>query len=378
MSGLNSAKSVSRRFVPFDWLLALRAINRFARRVTNGWAGTALRIAILIALSMTARAAEVPPAAAPATQVWLVDTRCAPGCGDLEAGLARINYWRLTESSGCGQWQASDAAAFQASADPALPTVVLIHGYGTDPDWAVHHGNDVRSLLQQVGCGRSFRLVIWSWPAERGTRGLRGIRDDIQMKVCRSDVEAYYLARSLAAMPRGEPLSMIGFSLGARAATGSLQLLVGGTAGGRTLPPASLQAWSSSGLRPIRVMLLAAAVDDDWFEPSAGGAIAPLQVQRILVTENCGDRVLKFYSRLYGRGGPEAVGRVGPPSSAGGKLEVVNVACDVGRKHDFLRYEEASPICRRLAWYTFLTGDPNVADEAAKPSQAVASNRPGK
>jgi hypothetical protein len=294
----------------------------------------------------------------------------------LEAGSARINYWRLSDTNGCGQWQAADSAAFQASTDPGVPTVVLIHGYGTDPDWAVQHGNDVRSLLQQVGCGRAFRLVIWSWPADRATRGIRGIRNDIQMKVCRSDVEAYYLARLLAGLPRGEPLSLIGFSLGARTASGTLQLLTGGAAGGRTLPPASLQAWSGNGLRPIRVMLLAPAVDGDWFEPSSGGGLAPLQVQRILLTQNCDDRVLRFYSRLYGAGGPEAVGRVGPTSSASGKLEVVNVECDVGRKHEFLRYEEASPICRRLAWYTFLSGDPLVAEDAAKKADLAADNRP--
>ena len=316
--------------------------------------------------------------AAPATQVWLVDTRCAPGCGDLEAGMAHINYWRLAETGGCGQWQAADAAAFQASADPALPTVVLIHGYGTDPDWAVHHGNDLRSLMQQVGCGRPFRLVVWSWPADRTSRAVRGIRPDIQMKVCRSEVEAYFLARALSGMPRGEPLSLIGFSLGCRAASGTLELLAGGTAGGRVLPPASLEAWRITGLRPIRVMLLAAAVDDDWFEPSAGGGLAPLAVQRILVTENCGDRVLKYYSRLYGRGGPEAVGRVGPTSSAGGKLEVVDVACDVGRKHEFQRYEEASPICRRLGWYTFLSGDAAVAKAPVKKPDLTADNRPAR
>ena len=387
MFGLYSAKTdcrdwkfAARRVVPFGSQVSSGAINRFAQRMMNGGAGAVLRVALLIAAAITPclASAETPPAAAPATQMWLVDTRCAPGCGDLEAGLARINYWRLSESSGCGQWQAADAAGFQASAEPAVPTVVLIHGYGTDPDWAVQHGNEVRSLLQQVGCGRPFRLVVWSWPADRASRGVRGIRPDIQMKVCRSDVEAYYLARALTGLPRSEPLSLIGFSLGCRAASGALELLAGGAAAGRTLPPTSLEAWRSSGLRPIRVMLLATAVDYNWFEPSAGGGLAPLAVQQILVTENCGDRVLKYYSRLYGRGGPEAVGRVGPSSSAGGKLEVIDVACDVGRKHEFLRYEEASPICRRLGWYTFLSGDAATAGDSAKKPNLTADDRPAR
>ena len=159
MSDLYSASIVSRdcesatrRVVPFHLRLSFRAINRFAPDVTNGWTGAVLVIAVLVALCFPANAAETPPATPSATQIWLVDTRSAPGCGDLEAGLARINYWRLAESGGRCQWQAADAAGFQASADPALPTVVLIHGYGTDRDWAVHHGDEMRGLLQQVGC----------------------------------------------------------------------------------------------------------------------------------------------------------------------------------------------------------------------------------
>jgi hypothetical protein len=348
--------------------------------MTNRGAGAVLAIALIggFAISLQSAVAEAPLSAAPATQVWLVDTRCAPGCGDLEVGMARIDYWRLAESSGCAQWQAADAAAFQASADPALPTVVLIHGYGTDPDWAVRHGNDARSLMQQVGCGRPFRLVVWSWPADRATRVVRGIRPDVQMKVCRSDVEAYYLARALAGLPRGEPLSLIAFSLGCRAASGTLQLLAGGATGGRAFPPASLEAWRSNGPRPIRAMLLAAAVDNCWLQPSAPGGLAPLAVQRMLITENCDDRVLRFYPRLYGRGGPEALGRVGPCGSEGGKLEVVDVACEVGSKHDFLRYKEASPVCKRLAWYTFLTGDTTVAGDSPQKAELVANHSAGR
>ena len=300
---------------------------------------------------------------------------CAPCSGDLEAGLARINYWRLVESSGCWQWQAADAAAFQAASDPVLPTTVLIHGYGTDADWAVRHGNDFYAHMKQLACGRPFRLVVWSWPADRSTRSVRGIRPDIQMKVCRSDAEAYYLSRLLSGLPRGEPLSLVGFSLGCRTLGGSLQLLAGGTVDGRSLPAASLAAWKSAGPRPIRAIMLAAAVDDDWLEPSAPGGLAPVEVQRILVSQNCRDHVLRWYSRLDGPHGPEALGRVGPPDSAGGKLEVVNVACEAGRRHRFEGYEESWPIWDRLGWYTFLCGDADLTQTINAPAGLAPAER---
>ena len=266
-------------------------------------------------------------------------------------GPVAITYWRLDESCGCGQWQASDAAAFQASAVPGVPTTVLVHGNATDEDWAVRHGNELYGLMKQQAGGRPFRLIVWSWPADRV---VRRIRPDVQIKVCRSDVEAYYLARVLPNLPKGTPLSLVGYSLGCRTVSGALQLLAGGSVAGRSLAPEVLAAWNKAGPRPIRVMMVAAAMDANWLEPYCPRGLAPLAAERILVVTNGGDRVLKWYSRLYGRHGPEAMGYVGPTGTAGGKLEVVDVSCEVGRKHDFDRYQESSPVYQRLAWYTFL------------------------
>ena len=180
---------------------------------------------------------------------------------------------RLDESGGCGQWQASDSALFQTSAAANVPTIVLIHGYGTDDDWAVRHGNTFYSLLKQRACGRPFRLIVWSWPADRAERR---IRSDVQIKVCRSDVDAYYLARVLSDLPKGAPLGLVGYSLGCRTASGALQLLAAGPVAGRSLAAEALAAWNNAGPRPIRVMMIAAAMDANWLEPCCPRGLAPL------------------------------------------------------------------------------------------------------
>ena len=59
-----------------------------------------------------------------------------------------------------------------------------------------------------------------------------------------------------------------------------------------------------------------------------------------------------------------------PPGTAGGKLEVVDVSCEVGRKHDFDRYQESSSVYQRLAWYTFLCEPPAAAEKTAEKSDA--------
>jgi hypothetical protein len=131
------------------------------------------------------------------------------------------------------------------------------------------------------------------------------------------------------------------------------------------LAPEILAAVRNGPGRPIRVMMLAAAMDFDWLEPCSPEGMAPLAVERVLVTQNCTDRVLKWYSHLYGRHGPEALGYVGPAGSAGGKLEVINLACEVGRKHDFRLYESSAAVNRRLGWYTFLCDEPAAGKRAA-------------
>jgi hypothetical protein len=286
-----------------------------------------------------------------ATQVWLINTRCAPDCGDLEAGLARITYSRLSESPSCSQWQSSDAAAFQTSAAASVPTIVLVHGNDSDAEWAVRHGNELHRLLKQQACARPYRLVVWSWPADRI---LRRNRLDVQIKVCRSDVEAYYLARVLPKVPQGAPLSLIGYSLGCRTVCGALTLLTGGSAAGRSLAPEAVNDWKISGPRPTRMMLIAAAMDAASLEPCSSNGLALSGVERVVVSKNGCDHVLKWYSRLYGRQGPEAMGYAGPASTLGGKMEIVDVSGEIGREHDFDRYMESSPVFQRLGWYTFL------------------------
>jgi hypothetical protein len=124
--------------------------------------------------------------------------------------------------------------------------------------------------------------------------------------------------------------------------------------------------------------MIAAAMDANWLEPSCPHGLAPLAVEHILVVTNDRDHVLKWYSRLYGPHGPEALGYVGPTGTAGGKLDVVDVSCEIGREHDFDRYQRSSPVFQRLAWYTFLCGAPATASKTAETSALPADNRPAR
>jgi hypothetical protein len=265
----------------------------------------------------------------------------------MEAGQAAIQYWQL-DADNC--WQPSDAAAFHRSDDAAVPTTIFIHGNHMDPDSAVQYGWDVYQHMEQAACGRPFRLVIWSWSSER--TAIRP-RPDSQYKAELSDLQSYYVARLIGDMRPDVPVCLIGYSFGTRPATGAVELLAGGPIAGLTLPQA-VASKTQSEQRRFRLVLIAAASDADWLLPGhRDGLVMPL-VERILAIENGSDRVLKYYSRLYGRGGPEASGYTGPQCCPCDKVEEVDVSCSVGRRHDWRRYNVAPELLERLGWYTFL------------------------
>ena len=239
-------------------------------------------------------------------QVWLLSTRSAPLCGDLESGSAAISYWRLGPDR---TWQAQTRPhSIVATIRPDRRSSSFTATAST-PTTAVEYGCGLYRHIQETACGRPFRLVIWSWPSERI---VRRNRPDAQLKAQWSDVQSYYLARFLGSIRPDVPVSLIGYSFGARVATGALQLLAGGQIACRSLPPAVVAERTAAGRRPYRLVLIAAAADADWLLPGCrDGLVLPL-VDRVLVTANCCDPVLRWYPRLYGRGGPEAMGYVGP------------------------------------------------------------------
>ncbi len=283
--------------------------------------------------------------------VWLLSTRCAPRCGPLESAPKNIRYWRLRDDC---RFEKASATNFQA--DGETPTVVYIHGNRTDADKAVTKGMYAyRSIRSAVGC-RAFRYVIWSWPARRVCRRNRS---DFLLKAEYCDVESYYLAAWLDTLPPETKVSLTGHSFGPRIITGAAHLLAGGEVAGRQLPAETVADWTAGKRNPIRAVLLAAAMDADWLAPDGRHGLALSLLEGVLITQNGCDRALRWYPRLYGRCGPQAMGFVGPcglddPS----KVRVVDVSCTVGKVHDWRCYCSASNVVSQWARYTFLDDPP--------------------
>jgi hypothetical protein len=205
-------------------------------------------------------------------------------------------------------------------------------------------------------------MVVWSWPADRI---LRRNRPDLQLKDVVSQREAVPLARLLDRIHADVPVSLVGYSYGSQTIVGAIKLLAGECYAEHTLerrgPPRRA---------PLRAVLVAGAVESDALA-GADPARPPLgPVDRLLVTRNGCDPTLRFYPLLYRRGGPEALGFVGPacldssdPNS--GKVAVVDVTRAVGKQHAWDCYRNAGPLRARLAWYTFLRQDQGAGPNGA-------------
>ena len=326
----------------------------------RSWQSTAWAAALL-AIGGVAIVSVAPATAADDAcgEVWLINTRSAPHSLVPETGNAvpetgnavpdaperQIGYFRLHD--GC-DWQRADSEEFFHGTGEPIPTIVFVHGNHADASAAVRDGRLLERRIRQQAAGCPFRFVIWSWPADR-VRG--GPRRDAQVKACYANAQSHYLAECLDRLEGDVPVTLVGYSFGARVITGALHLLGGGRLAGRELCRQDVPQ-----SQPIRrAVLVAAAADADWLWPGRRHGLALSQVDRILVTKNRRDPVLKWYPLMYGRGGPQAMGYAGPAGcGCTENIDVLNVTSTVGRNHDWARYAADPGLRCRLGSYCFL------------------------
>jgi hypothetical protein len=282
-------------------------------------------------------------------EVWLINTRCAPVCGDWEAGKTQITYWRLDVNQ---HWAAETAVSF-ADAGERTPTIFLVHGNRTTNDESVEFAWPIYCWLCQQARDRNYRVAIWSWPSERTDRRQRR---DVQAKVAYSDSQSYYLADCLRQMKTDTSISLVGYSLGARIITGSLQLYGGGALACRRLPELATDE-KSKRAAPIRAALIADASDCFVLASSGRNELAAAQAEEILVTRNVCDTALRWYPRLYGRGGPNAMGFIGPCCSCPENVRLFDATCCVGKSHSWEDYIYCPALFGVLPHYLFADED---------------------
>lgn len=290
------------------------------------------------------------PLVEPARLIWTISSRnaCWTG-GELQP---RLGYWYFDHVAGC--WTPSTLEAFLASDEPGVPTCFFVHGNRVSRNEAFYVGwRAYQRLAAQASPEQPFRFVIWSWPSSR----IHGQLKDARAKAYQSDAHAVYLAWLMDQMDPQVPVSLLGYSYGARLITGSLHILGGGRLIGRALP-----ARLHPDRLPARVVLMAGALDNYSLKPYARNGLALTQVERMLVMTNPADEVLRYYRLLYGlHGRTQALGYTGAAGlgllgSSQSKVTHWNVARYVGPDHELNRYLYSPSVIAGMASYA-LYGD---------------------
>lgn len=296
--------------------------------------------------------------------IWLISSRQISCEDNLKDTEPRLIYWRYDHQQKA--WKAADLKAFLASDRPQIPTRLWIHGNRIDFDQSDHVGWMAYRVLLQPD-EPPVRFVIWSWASDR----VRGQLRDVRLKAELADHEAYYVAWLLNRIDPGVRLQMTGYSYGPRIITAALHLLGGGDLDGMTLPRRN-----TAPRKPIRAVLMAAALNDDWLLPDGYHGRAISQTECILSFRNHCDPVLRWYRYVARCKRVQALGYSGlvAPEALGTDREKyveIDVRCTIGRHHDWRYYLQSKPLMRYARKY--LSGNPPEA-KSQRPLAAAQGN----
>jgi hypothetical protein len=275
-------------------------------------------------------------------QIWVISTRRL-GCTTFIDTAPNFGVQlRLAD----GSWTPSSIAGFIAADDASIPTCFVMHGNQTDAALAVAQGmRAYRALTASLPPEQPLRFVIWSWPSDR----IHGILKDVRIKAARTTTEGIYLGWTLHQLNPQTPVSLVGFSYGARIATGALHVVAGGNLSGFAVPT------SQPSRAPIRAVLVAAALHNHWLAEGHYHGRALEVVDQMLLVKNSCDSALKRYRFVDTSLSAEALGYTGPTgwSPHYDKIRQVDACCDLGKSHDWELYL-ASPrygaLMRQYAW----------------------------
>jgi hypothetical protein len=265
-------------------------------------------------------------------EMWVINTRCAPRCNNLDRGFEMISYQRYDRCRGCFVQESRES--FLAG-EATTPTLFYIHGNSLKHKGAMKGFWDVYEKMRC--CPGPKRLVCWSWPAERvyKTERLRVremIRKNLQIKYVYAEYQGYYLAKLVSQMSLSQRVTLSGHSYGAITAAVALHLMGDGCVRGMTLAGGAPVERAN-----LRAVMISAAFDCDMLYPGHRYGQAIVAAEKIMSTFNGHDRTLKKWPRTGSLRGCPALGYSGMSVGRLGqyrhKFLQINTYPENGRSH---------------------------------------------
>ena len=281
-------------------------------------------------------------------QFWRITGFCAPICGGYDPTKLRYYFYDR-----CRGWIPSTLEAFLAADDPAIATCFFLPGF--EPNWRFSSSEFVENatkggwlIYNRVApVDRPFRMVLWAWPADRddGERMLANMR----LKLAQAEQYGWYLAWLVDQMNPQVPVGFVSDSLGASCLSGALHLLGGGAICGTTL------ARVHPDRLPPSAAMMASTMDSRWMAANGRHGRALVAVDKIVITVNPADRLLKLYD-VANIGSGQALGAIGiagPLGPYADRVRYMRVEQYLGSKHWWTAYLKSPPIVAAFRPYAF-------------------------
>lgn len=298
-------------------------------------------------------------------RVLLVSTRPV-GCTTDPACLSSGAY--AAEHAGCC-WNRTALMDLVGSLDPAVPIVLYVHGNQETAAEARRRGLDVyQRLTCCAGDDRPIQFLIFSWESSK----VPGLLRDYREKAARTKPVAGQLAWLMTQLPDGARVGLLGYSYGARVASGAAHLVGGGSLGSVRV---DTPGCGPCRVNAMRAVFLAGAYDACWNARGRFHGRTLDTVESMLVTTNPRDPAMRFYKWLPRGNDPDAVGGVGPrglDAERASRVCLRNVTREVGRSHDLYDYL-AVPGLMHEAWRRLAFVDESVAVTPMLASAGQAS-----
>lgn len=274
-------------------------------------------------------------------RIFLINTRAIGTRCESDAMCSGLACEAHTGHAGATGWESLSWEQLSAELAKPTPTIIYIHGNRVDCGYSKSRGLAIyRSIAGRREDDGPIRFIIWSWPSSQ----IRGQVRDYQVKAARTKQVGWQLAWAIDQLPVETPIAVIGYSYGARVASGALHLLAGGRLGSLELNERLHPARP-----PIRAAFVAAALDANWIRPGGYHGRALEQVDELLLVNNHLDPAMRFYhlamesgARPLGYGGTRGLGQFAD------RVRSVDVTGAVGRHHAIEEYLASSSRVTRV------------------------------
>lgn len=286
---------------------------------------------------------------------WIASVRHCKKNSPRTAGYCKMAFSRACSVDAPTPGQETE---FRQWLQPGVPICIVIHGsYFPAADVASDCGQAVRWLSQS---SPHVQYVCFTWPSE----GVFTLKPGIAISslvpaldVCilgrRAELNGIRLATFIQSLPAQSPVSIVAHSHGSRISSAALHMLAGGT-----IQHTRLRHLDR---RRIRAVMVAAAIDHDWLNPTERYGKAISATECLLNLKSQYDWALGFYPlrRPFSR---TALGRTGftqrdvmRQGNRAQKVSELDVTRRIGSRHIFPFYYRHPSISKSLAPYVGFT-----------------------